>query len=171
MVLKRGKFGKPRRGGSHHFSSTRDPNAYITARTPRHDEDEGSEESGSGSDVDQVQEKLSIIDIGGTKSESEDEESDEEEEASKEAKEAKEPKEAAAPPKQEEKPKPKQFHELSRREREAIEKERARQHFLKMKEKEDAARLAEIRKKREQEAAAHAAALKEKEAARLSRRQ
>lgn len=50
--------------------------------------------------------------------------------------------------------------ELSRREREAIERERARQHFLKMKEKEDAARLAVIRKRREEEAALHAAELK-----------
>ncbi len=47
----------------------------------------------------------------------------------------------------------KEPRELSRREREAIEKERAKQHFLKMKEKEDAARLAIIRKKREEEAA------------------
>lgn len=47
--------------------------------------------------------------------------------------------------------------ELTRREREAIERERARQHYLKMKEKEDAARLAIIRKRREEEAALHAA--------------
>lgn len=47
--------------------------------------------------------------------------------------------------------------ELTRREREAMEKEKARQHFLKIKEKEDAARLAVIRKRREEEAARHAA--------------
>lgn len=55
--------------------------------------------------------------------------------------------------------------ELSRREREAIQKEQARQHYLKMKEKEDAARLALIRKQREEAAAQHAEALKAKEAA------
>jgi hypothetical protein len=60
--------------------------------------------------------------------------------------------------------------ELSRREREAIEKERARQHFLKMKEKEDAERLAVIRKRREEEAAQHAAEQKAKEEARFARR-
>ena len=56
--------------------------------------------------------------------------------------------------------KPKEPRELTRREREAIEKERARQHYLKMKEIEDAARLAIIRKRREEEAARHAAELK-----------
>jgi membrane protein involved in colicin uptake len=60
--------------------------------------------------------------------------------------------------------------ELTRREREAIEKEQARQHFLKMKQKEDAARLLLIKKRREEEAAAHAAATKAKEEARLVRR-
>jgi hypothetical protein len=55
--------------------------------------------------------------------------------------------------------------EMSRREREAIQKEQARQHYMKMKEKEDAARLALIRKQREEAAAAHAEALKAKEAA------
>ena len=60
--------------------------------------------------------------------------------------------------------------ELTRKEREAIEKEQARQHFLKMKQKEDAARLLLVKKKREEEAAAHAAATKAKEEARLTRR-
>ena len=59
----------------------------------------------------------------------------------------------------------KESKELSRREREAIQKEQARQHYLKMKEKEDAARLALIRKQREEAAAQHAEALKAKEAA------
>jgi len=58
--------------------------------------------------------------------------------------------------------KPKEPRELTRREREAIEKERARQHYLKMKEVEDAARLAIIKKRREEEAARHAAELKGK---------
>lgn len=49
-----------------------------------------------------------------------------------------------------------QPRELTRREREAIQKEQARQHYLKMKEKEDAARLAIIRKQREEAAAKHA---------------
>lgn len=61
-------------------------------------------------------------------------------------------------------------HELTRREREAIEKERARQHFLKMKEKEDAARLAVIRKQREEAAAAAAAEKKAKEEARMRKK-
>jgi len=61
-------------------------------------------------------------------------------------------------------------HELTRREREAIEKERARQHFLKMKEKEDGARLAVIRKQREEAAAAAAAEKKAKEEARLRKK-
>lgn len=47
--------------------------------------------------------------------------------------------------------------EMTRREREAVEKERARQHYLMMKEKEDAARLAVIRRRREEEALLHAA--------------
>ena len=55
--------------------------------------------------------------------------------------------------------------ELSRRDREAIQKEQARQHYLKMKEKEDAARLALVRKQREEAAAQHAEALRAKEAA------
>jgi hypothetical protein len=50
--------------------------------------------------------------------------------------------------------------ELSRRDREAIQKEQARQHYMKMKEKEDGARLALVRKQREEAAAAHAEALK-----------
>lgn len=53
--------------------------------------------------------------------------------------------------------------ELSRREREAIEKERAKQYYLQMKEKEDAARLAVIRKQREAAAQKHAIELKTKE--------
>lgn len=48
--------------------------------------------------------------------------------------------------------------EPSRREREEIQKEQARQHYLKMKEKEDGARLAAIRKQREEDAARHAEA-------------
>lgn len=52
--------------------------------------------------------------------------------------------------------------ELSRRDREAIQKEQARQHYMKMKEKEDGARLALVRKQREEAAAAHAEALKGK---------
>lgn len=55
--------------------------------------------------------------------------------------------------------------ELTRREREAIQKEQARQHYLKMKEKEDAARLALVRKQREEAAARHAEELRAKEAA------
>ena len=55
--------------------------------------------------------------------------------------------------------------ELSRREREAIQKEQARQHYLKMKEKEDAARLALVRKQREEAAAKHAEEMRAKEAA------
>lgn len=54
--------------------------------------------------------------------------------------------------------------EMSRRDREAMQKEQARQHYLKMKEKEDGARLAVIRKQREEAAAQHAEALKAKEA-------
>ena len=60
--------------------------------------------------------------------------------------------------------------ELSRKEREAIEKERARQHFLKMKEKEDAERLAVIRRRREEEALLRAAETKAKEEARYAKR-
>ncbi len=55
--------------------------------------------------------------------------------------------------------------EISRREREAIQKEQARQHYLKMKEKEDGARLALVRKERAEAAAKHAEELKAKEAA------
>ena len=55
--------------------------------------------------------------------------------------------------------------ELSRRDREAIQKEQARQYYLKMKDKEDAARLALVRKEREAAAAKHAEELKAKEAA------
>lgn len=44
----------------------------------------------------------------------------------------------------------------SRREREAIEKEQARQYYLRMKEKEDAGRLALVRKQREEAAAKYA---------------
>lgn len=55
--------------------------------------------------------------------------------------------------------------EMSRRDREALQKEQARQHYLKMKEKEDSARLALVRKQREEAAAAHAEALRAKEAA------
>ena len=62
-------------------------------------------------------------------------------------------------------------HELTRREREAIEKERARQHFLKMKEKEDGARLAVIRKQREEAAAKAAEEKKAKEEARFRKRE
>jgi hypothetical protein len=62
-------------------------------------------------------------------------------------------------------------HELTRREREAIEKERARQHFLKMKEKEDGARLAIIKKQREEAAAKAAAEKKAKEEARFRKRE
>jgi len=46
--------------------------------------------------------------------------------------------------------------EVTRREREAAEKEQARQHYLRMKEKEDAARLAVVRKQREEAAMRHA---------------
>ena len=56
-------------------------------------------------------------------------------------------------------------HEMTRKEREAIEKERARQHYLKMKEREDAARLAVIKKRREEEAARAAAEKQAKEEA------
>ena len=55
--------------------------------------------------------------------------------------------------------------ELSRRDREAMQKEQARQHYLKMKEKEDAARLALVRKQREEAAAKHAEEVRAKEAA------
>lgn len=65
---------------------------------------------------------------------------------------------------------PKAPHELTRKEREAIEKERARQHFLKVKEKEDAGRLAIIRKQREEAAAAAAAEKQAKEDARTRRK-
>ena len=51
---------------------------------------------------------------------------------------------------------------MSRREREDIQKEQARQHYIKMKEKEDGARLALVRKQREEAAAAHAEALRGK---------
>lgn len=61
--------------------------------------------------------------------------------------------------------------ELTRREREALEKKRAHEHYLKMKAKEDAARLAIIKKKREEQAAMHAAEQQAKEDAKLSRRQ
>lgn len=60
--------------------------------------------------------------------------------------------------------------EMTRREREAMEKEQARQHYLKMKAKEDAERLAIIRKKREEDAARHAAEEKAREEARFNRR-
>jgi hypothetical protein len=56
--------------------------------------------------------------------------------------------------------------EMSRREREAVQKEQARQHYMKMKEKEDGARLAIIRKQREEAAAKHAEEQRAKEAAR-----
>lgn len=66
--------------------------------------------------------------------------------------------------------KAKKPEEMSRREREAMEKERARQHFLAMKQKEDAARLAEIKKRREEEAARRSAEAAAKEEDRLARR-
>lgn len=55
--------------------------------------------------------------------------------------------------------------EVSRRDREAMQKEQARQHYMKMKEKEDGARLALVRKQREEAAAKHAEELRAKEAA------
>lgn len=170
MVLKRGgRGGKPKRGGSHRFSSSRDPNAYITSRPPRPEYDESDSEDGSEEDqVDQqITQKVAVINIGSTKDDTdseEDGESESEEEGGKDAKAGKSEAQPAAP-KKDDKPR-----ELTRREREALEKERARQHFLKMKAKEESERLAAVRRQREEAAAAHAAALKEKEDARLARR-
>ena len=118
------------------------------------------------------------MNIGGTAGcdeSSEDESSEEEEEATKVA-----PARAAARPANpnhsarpagDAKPaQSKAPNELTRKEREAIEKERARQHFLKVKEKEDAGRLAIIRKQREEAAAAAAAEKQAKEEARTRRK-
>lgn len=64
----------------------------------------------------------------------------------------------------------KAFSELSRREREVIEKERARQYYLLKKQEEDAKRLTEIRARREEEARKAEQERKDKEAARMQRR-
>ena len=59
--------------------------------------------------------------------------------------------------------------ELTRKEREAIEAQKAREHYLKMKAKTDMARLEQVKRRREEEAAKHAASQREKEAARQRR--
>ena len=171
MVLKRGR-GKPKRGGSHKFSSSRDPNAYVTTssvqRRNNYEDDDDVSSEGSGSEV-ELSSKVATIVIGDADEESEsgniEEDSGSEEINEEEDSQAK----PVNTPKTNQ-PSNTKPRELTRREREALEKEQARQHFLKMKQKEDAERLAQIRKKREEEAAAHAAALQEKEQARLSRR-
>ncbi|PJF17088.1 hypothetical protein PSACC_03110 [Paramicrosporidium saccamoebae] len=158
----KGKF-KPRRGGGHHFTSSRDPDAYVHNRPVQRDsdsEDSGSESgssSNSGSESDSRSGSGSdssfevIVLLGNVIN------LDSDTETAK----------PVAPAKPAAKKAPR---ELTRREREAIEKEQARQHFLKMKEQEDRERLAVIRKRREEEAAQHAAEQKAKEEARFARR-
>jgi hypothetical protein len=162
MVLKRGR-GKPKRGGSHRFSSSHDPNAYITSRTSRPKYEENEEESEGNGSEHEVAEKLAGIDLASKEKESDSSNESESVESDK-AEEEKAP-ESLASAKKDSKP-----AELTRKQREAIEKERAREHFLKMKAKEESERLAIIRKQREEAAAAHAASIKLKEDARLARR-
>jgi len=155
---------KPKRGGPRHFT-VHPRDIYERESRPNHDES-GSD---SGCDDEQLARQVGVLSIGCDDNEEEVSSSEEEEEE-----EPVQPKSRPANPNARQAPtsisissrpptleelQKKPAHELTRREREAIEKERARQHFLKMKEKEDAARLAVVRKQRE-EAAAKAAAEK-----------
>lgn len=152
---------KPKRGGPRHFT-VHPRDLYERESRPNHDEC-GSD---SGCEDEQLAKQVGVLSIGCDDTEEEvsssGEEEEEEEQVQPKSKpanpNARPPTSSSRPPTLEELQK-KPAHELTRREREAIEKERARQHFLKMKEKEDAARLAVVRKQRE-EAAAKAAAEK-----------
>lgn len=175
---------KPKRGGPRHFT-VHPRDLYDTK--PREENEESSEEEVESGE-EEVCQKMNVLQIGCTEDkndDSEDESSEDEEEDEKlQQKAPKKPIPSANPnhkpalkeasnhdaPAAAKPAAPKQPHEMSRREREAIEKERARQHFLKMKEKEDAARLAIIKKQREEAAAAAAAAKKAKEEASMRRR-
>lgn len=65
--------------------------------------------------------------------------------------------------------KDKPVQEMSRKEREAMEKAAAHQRFLAFKAKEDAARLAQIKKKRDEDAAKHAAEVQAREDAKMKK--
>lgn len=176
---------KPKRGGPRHFT-VHPRDLYMKEGRPEgsEEEEESGSESGSGSEDELVQ-GVAAVSIGCTNDDedgsSSNSESSDEEVKPKATSTNKAPMQSAPrgrplenpnrqnhlspssasdkPPSLEELSR-KPAHELTRREREAIDKERARQHFLKMKEKEDAGRLAVVRKQRE-EAAAKAAAEKQ----------
>lgn len=156
MVLKQKgkpeKGKKPVRGGPRQFSDHREfPDGPIeefdNLRVRKEEEESGSEEETSGSEVESSSEGEPIVPVNNKPA-------------------ASRPTAAGSKPTVASKPSASSgANELSRREREAIQKDQARQHYMKMKEKEDAARLNLIRKQRVEAAAQHAEALKAKEAA------
>ena len=167
MVLKQKgkpeKGKKPVRGGPRQFSDHREfPDGPIeefeNLRVRKEEEESGSEEEESGSEVESSSEGEPIVPAnnkpGASRPTATAGSKPIASGASKPA-----PSSAPAPASSS------GTKEVSRREREAAQKEQARQHYMKMKEKEDGARLALIRKQREEAAVQHAEALKAKEAA------
>lgn len=175
---------KPRRGGPRHFT-VHPRDLYMKEGRPEGSEEESGSQDDSGSEEELVQ-RVAAVSIGCNDGKDDDGSSDC---GSSEEEEEETPKGSGAArgrpmenPNRQNKPVPsdkplsldalskKPAHELTRREREAIEKERARQHFLKMKEKEDAARLTLVKKQREEAAAKAAAEKQAKEDARLRKK-
>jgi hypothetical protein len=185
------KFGKPTRGKPQRFSSANDSNAYVLSENnPRYrkpkdveeeSEEEGSENSGTEKGTDNSE-------VSGSESEEEKSENSQvEDEDTKRAgkgisnlnfRDEKKTSKVSQPqnselieenPEEEKKAKPEAPRELTRKEREAIEAQKAREHYLKMKAKTDLARLEQVKKRREEEAAKQAALQREKESARMRR--
>ena len=165
MVLKQKgkpeKGKKPVRGGPRQFSDHREfPDGPIeefeNLRVRKEEEESGSEEEESGSEVESSSEGEPIVPANNKPG------------ASRPTAAAGSKPTGASKASPSSVPAPASSSgtkEVSRREREAAQKEQARQHYMKMKEKEDGARLALIRKQREEAAVQHAEALKAKEAA------
>jgi hypothetical protein len=174
---------KPKRGGPRHFT-VHPRDLYMKEGRPEESGEESGSQDESGSEEELVQ-RVAAVSIGCNDGQEDDESSNSESSEEEDEKIKSSGTTRGRPlenPNRQNKPIPsdkplsldalckKPAHELTRREREAIEKERARQHFLKMKEKEDAARLALVKKQREEAAAKAAAEKQAKEDARLRKR-
>lgn len=182
MVIQRGrrKVRPQRGGGPRHFTPA--AGREIPPQNEKYRQPASSDEGDSGSDreeslsesggaVGTSDEESATLQLASTKlqsSASEPEDSEEEMHKPPVADKSQNP--SCAKPSTGHGSRPQQPRELTRREREAIEKERARQYYLQKKQEEDAARLAIVRKQREAEAARQEATRREKEAARLQRR-